>query len=70
MITDERIEELSPLFWAETNDPESEEWRDELTAEETALVEQWDRQVETGVYSLCKAILGREANNVADNRLA
>ena len=41
-ISEERQDELSELFWAETNDEDSQEWRNELTAEEAALVAKWD----------------------------
>lgn len=47
-ITPEREAELSENFWEETNDPETEEWRDELTADEKKLVEQWDDEFEKG----------------------
>ena len=42
-IAKERIEELEFCFFAETNDPETEEWRDDLTPEEAALVAEWDK---------------------------
>lgn len=47
-LTPEREAELSQNFWEETNDPETEEWRDELTASEEKLVEQWDDEFEKG----------------------
>lgn len=52
-----REEELQRLFWAETDDPETQEWREELTAEEAELVEAWDDQMEIGMARLCREIL-------------
>ena len=42
MISKERIDEMETLFWAETNDPETEAWRQDLTPEEAAIVRDWD----------------------------
>lgn len=42
MITADRIRQMEENFWAETNDPATEEWREDLTAEELALVARWD----------------------------
>lgn len=42
MITKERLAEMHRQFWAETNDPKSKEWRNRLTPEEAAIVEDWD----------------------------
>ncbi len=33
---------MTTLFWAETNENWTQEWRDDLTKEEAALVAQWD----------------------------
>lgn len=55
MLTDERIAEMQDNFWAETNDPATEEWRDELTAEEAALVARWDAKVDAGLADLLQA---------------
>lgn len=42
------------------DDPESMEWRDELDAEETALVESWDRAYARGVRMLVEDMLALE----------
>lgn len=44
MVSQERIEFLR-LIWKceDPYDPESMEWRDELDAEELALLESWDQ---------------------------
>lgn len=55
-----REAELERLFWAETDDPETQEWREELTDEEAELVAAWDDQVETGMARLCREIMRRE----------
>ena len=44
----------------ETDDPETQEWRDELTAEELEYVDQLDNSYVTGVQRICTAILVRE----------
>ena len=49
MIDPERLQQMEDNFWAETNDPASEEWREELTAEEVTLVAEWDARVEAGI---------------------
>lgn len=43
-ISYERKEALQELFQNESGDPESKEWRDELTAAEEKLVGEWDKQ--------------------------
>lgn len=52
MITDERKQELESLFWAETNEDWTQEWRDDLTPEEAALVEKMDRDFEEGLVRI------------------
>lgn len=54
MITDERIQEMQDAFWAETNDPATEEWRDDLTEEEAQIVARWDERVNAGITELCE----------------
>ena len=54
MITDERRQELASLFWDETNEEWTQEWRDNLTPEEVALVEKWDHDFETGLAEMCE----------------
>ena len=58
MVSEERIALLD--FWWDTEDPydpESMEWRDELTAEELALVESWDEAYARGVQKISQKIL-------------
>lgn len=57
----QRYEELQYLFWNETNDPESQEWREDLTADEAAMVEQWDLQTAKGFSQLATDIVERNA---------
>ena len=42
MLTEKRYQYLMWLWENETNDEETQEWRDKLDADEQALVEQWD----------------------------
>lgn len=58
-VSEEREAELQRLFWDETNEPETQEWREELTADETAMVEQWDLQTAKGFSQLATEILER-----------
>ena len=55
----DRISDLWENFCAETNDPESEEWRNDLTDEEARMVSDWDNRYNNGVLRLCEAILER-----------
>ena len=58
-ISQERRDFLDYLWGEETSDPESWEWRDDLNAEETALVESWDRAYARGVGTLAGDVLAR-----------
>ncbi|MBQ0038345.1 MAG: hypothetical protein KBS74_06720 [Clostridiales bacterium] len=51
-MTEERKNELQWLWENETNDPETEEWRDELDADEMMFVEKLDEQYERGLGKL------------------
>lgn len=57
MVPEERICFLDHFWGEETSDPETWEWRDELDAEELALVESWDRAYVQGVGTLAEDIL-------------
>ena len=52
MITPDRMREMEDLFWSESIDPETEEWRDYLTAEEAAVVADWDDRVNSSLVRL------------------
>ena len=56
-ISKDRLEEIQWFYDNETNDPDTQEWRDELSEEEEALVDEWDKQYCNGVSALCSAIL-------------
>ena len=58
MVSEERIALLDYLWDREDPyDPESWEWRDELTAEEAALVASWDEAYVSNVGRLAEDIL-------------
>lgn len=57
----ERYEELQRYFWDETNDPETQEWREDLTADEAAMVDRWDAQTAKGFSQIAQEILDRSA---------
>lgn len=56
-VSKEREKELFSLWESETNDPETEEWREELTEAESALVEAWDAKAEQGMSKLANDTL-------------
>ena len=61
MVSDERIALLD--FWWDVEDPydpESMEWRNELNAEEAALVAAWDAAYANGVRKISEDILAAE----------
>ena len=58
-ISEYREAELQQCFWEETNDPETQEWREDLAADEAAMVEQWDLQTSKAFSKLASAILER-----------
>lgn len=60
MVSEARIAFLDYLWDREDpDDPESMEWRDELDAEETALVESWDASYANGVRKISEDILAK-----------
>lgn len=59
-MDDERREYIRDRFYQETNEPESQEWRDDLTPEELEYVGQLDDQYDPGYLAICSAILVRE----------
>ena len=57
MITEERLEDIKDMFWTETNEDWTREWREDLTDEEASLVDEWDDAVDRGFYKLAKRII-------------
>nr|WP_325220004.1 hypothetical protein [uncultured Oscillibacter sp.] len=57
MVSREREAALLSLWWSETEEDCTQEWRDELRGEELALVESWDQRYSSGAYQLCLDIL-------------
>ena len=61
MVSEERIALLDFLWDVEDpDDPESMEWRNELDAEELALVESWDEKYCSAIGMLAMDILRLE----------
>ncbi|WP_294855652.1 hypothetical protein [uncultured Oscillibacter sp.] len=58
-ITEERLAELAENWNEETNDPETEEWRDGLTPEEEKIVSDWDFGYAVGVHNICRDIIAQ-----------
>lgn len=59
MISKERIKELEHYFWNESNDEDTQEWRDELNLEEEKLIESWDDRVNTATKNLCEKMVNK-----------
>lgn len=49
----EHREQLYENWSNETNDPETQEWRDTLSPEDARLVDSWDIQYNTGIADMC-----------------
>ncbi|SDN88193.1 hypothetical protein [Acetanaerobacterium elongatum] len=64
-VSKEREDELQELFWAETNEEWTQEWRDNLTKDEQKLVDKWDAAYNRGVKSICEKILELEKSRSA-----
>ena len=61
MVSEERIAWMNDMWdWEDPDDSEPMEWRDELDAEELALVESWDEKYCSAVGMLAMDILGLE----------
>ena len=57
LICKKRLADIEGLFWSETNEEWTLEWREELTAEEANLVDEWDDRVAKGMYRLVERIV-------------
>ena len=53
-MTEERREELLYLWEHETNEDWTQEWRDELTPEEAALVDSWDSDFDNEIARMIR----------------
>lgn len=62
-MDNERREDLLHLWGEETSEPETQEWRDDLTPEERDFVASLDGGFNHGVLRLCTDILIREKLN-------
>ena len=52
MLTETRYQHLIWLWENETNDEETQEWRDELDQEEQELVDRWNNGFYDGLYRM------------------
>lgn len=59
-ITAEREEELVWYWDNETNEADTQEWRDELSADEAAMVAQWDKRYTKAIGMLAQKIVDLE----------
>ena len=49
-------EEMFEYWLSENNNPESEEWREELTPEQLKIVKDWDKQHDIGMDKLWQSL--------------
>lgn len=54
-LSPERVAELAEYVGDETNDPETQEWRDSLEGRELRLVQRWDAEFEQGMQKIAEA---------------
>ena len=59
-MTQERIKEMYENWEAECS-PADEEWRDDLTDAEAAIVEEWDERAQQSLAAMAAQILAIEA---------
>ncbi len=56
-----RVEELRHYWNQETEDEDTQEWREEVTdVTEQLLIEEWDNSYNAGILKLCEEILEAE----------
>ena len=56
-----RVDELRHYWGNETEDEDTQEWREEITAaDEQLLIEEWDNSYNAGILKLCEEILEAE----------
>lgn len=61
-----RVEKLRHYWSNETEDEDTQEWREEITAaDEQLLIEEWDNSYNAGIAKLCEEILELERANKA-----
>ena len=48
-MTPERLNELNELFWNETDDVKTREWRNSLTPYEAVVIEDWDDRYDVAI---------------------
>lgn len=56
MITSAQYEHLLWCWESETNDIDTQTWRDELTPEEQELIDQWDNGYYNGLAKMYQAV--------------
>lgn len=56
-ITEKRLKDMADDWNYETSDPETQEWRDDLTPEEARIVRDWDNGYAVGMHNLCRDIM-------------
>lgn len=70
VVSPDRETELQNLFWAESNDPETQEWRENLTPAEAALVDKWDNNYVVASGRIAKKILELEQSKTREKPTA
>ena len=66
---EQRIEMLRANWHNETNEPETQEWRNELTSEEAALVDKWDEDFDFVLACMTQEMISPEARQALTARV-
>ncbi len=56
-ISEARMKELADNWNEETSDPETQEWRDDLTPAETKIIDDWDQVLNVGMCRMRREIM-------------
>ena len=67
MVSEERKEELYDYHCSETNESETQNWRNDLTDEEELLVKEWDTAYDKVRNNLIASIYRQQHINETDS---
>ena len=63
IIGEDRVNELSDLFMTESNAEYTQEWREDLTSDEQALITLWDEAYSIATIRIIERIRAAQARN-------
>lgn len=62
-LSPERVTELAENMGEETNEPDTQEWRDNLAWNEKHLVQRWDLEFEQGIQNIAEAFCAARSSS-------